>query len=126
MKYMATPEYSLRYDWRGREKEMNSISPMLTAMDFAIDKVDESIRPQFQIMREAIDISRMYRYDLDLFATYRMLKIAIYKKASRYLDLTPLMPLFARADSVGMDSFNFGIAVKLTAIYMFGAKKSRT
>ncbi len=125
MKYPGNPEYSLRYDWRGREKEMNNISPRLAARDFRIDEVDEHIRPRFQIMREAIEISRMYRYDMDIFFSYRVLKIAMYKKVSKYHDLTPLMPLFAGADLVSMDSLNFGRAVMLTANYMFARKPNK-
>lgn len=126
MSFMANPDYSLRFDWRGREKEMNNISPMLTAKDFRIDDVNEFIRPQFQTMREAIELSRMYRYDMDILTAWGLLKIAIYKKASRYHDLSPLIPLFAKANLVSMDSFNFGRTVVLTANYYFSAKKSET
>lgn len=119
MRYAGKLGYSLRYDRRGREKEINKISPLLTAKDFNIDEVDERIRPQFQIIREAIRISRKNCYDLDIITTRWLLEISIYRKTSWENDLTPLMPLFARADSVSMDGLYFGRVVVLSAFYFF-------
>lgn len=121
MSYAGTLGYSLRYDQRGREKEVNKISPLLTAKDFNIDEVDECIRPQFQTMREAIRISRKNFYDLDIITAFwrGALEIAIYRKSSWENDLTPLMPLFAGADSVSMNGLKSGRVVVLSAIYMF-------
>ncbi len=119
MSYAGNRGYFLRYDRRGREKEINKISPLLTAKDFNIDEVDERIRPQFQTIREAISISRKCCYDMDIITTYGLLEIAIYKKTSWENDLTPLMPLFARADWVSMDGLNFGRVVVLSAFYVF-------
>lgn len=120
MSYAGKLGYSLRYDRRGREKEINKISPLLTAKDFNIDEVDERIRPQFQTIREAIRISRKHCYDMDIITAYGygLLEIAIYKKTSWENDLTPLMPLFARADWVNMDGLIFGRVV-LSAFYVF-------
>lgn len=121
MRYAGKLDYSLRYDRRGREKEVNKISPLLTAKDFNIDEVDERIRPQFQIMREAISISRENCYDLDIITAFwrRALEISIYRKSSWENDLTPLMPLFAGAESVSMEGLYFGRVIVLSAIYMF-------
>ncbi|MCM1150289.1 MAG: hypothetical protein NC319_09445 [Butyricicoccus sp.] len=125
MGYMADPCYSLRYDREGREKEKNRISPLLTAPEYSIGEVNKVLRPQFETMRKAIEISRRHRYDLDISTSFLALNIAIYRKSPRFFELSFLMPLFDGAFSVGMESFSFGRIFALKAFYLFPPEKEQ-
>lgn len=118
-------EYSLRYDKHGVETEINRISPLLTAEEFTIDQVDEELRPKFYIMREAISISRRFKYDMDLFAECG-LRVVVYHDFSACIGLTEVMRLFGLADLAWISKHKRGKSVALTAIYLISVKKSET
>ena len=122
MSYKADPAYSLSYGKDGSKEEVNLISDLLTDPDFSIEEVSESIRAEFQIMREAIEIAHKYKYDMDFFTENGVLEVAIYKKFSGPTGLTPLMPLFSKANSVNMYNYKPGNTVMLSALYLFTSK----